>query len=415
MEKVGRANQLGRTFPPLTYTADDAAGLTLLEPAPRTIRGARDLLSVALNTATPSSRDSGGGALLGDFFGNEDVLYLMEDMATGEIRLSILWEWLHKGAKLTDADAETGAKTGDVFSRELFDRLLREEYAKLQNASNRDVHDNSKKTTLPVAREIAETCVTDPMKLPWYRSAEHHAGRAGPGGGEAAHRAAARRVQGGRPADYRKPRFRRRRVIDDGRSADRTPVRRIRRSAAGARRLRAPWNLLMRRPSNGCATMRSALAPRKRCPTRHWPRFEAALALNSKGKAVGYATWFHVFDVPRQADDVLEDLFVRDDSRESGAGSALFEHVRTLGAQRDCGRMEWQVLDWNTLAREFYHRRQATWMKDWLVYRFILGAKGAIALRGRCESASRLSMVGAKVRWCNLHLLDLLHRRQKFV
>ena len=50
----------------------------------------------------------------GDFFGNEDVLYLMEDMATGEIRLSILWEWLHKGAKLTDADAETGAKTGDV-------------------------------------------------------------------------------------------------------------------------------------------------------------------------------------------------------------------------------------------------------------------------------------------------------------
>ena len=33
-----------------------------------------------------------------DFFGNDDVLYLMEDMATGEIRLSILWEWLHKRA-----------------------------------------------------------------------------------------------------------------------------------------------------------------------------------------------------------------------------------------------------------------------------------------------------------------------------
>jgi hypothetical protein len=33
--------------------------------------------------------------------------------------------------------------------------------------------------------------------------------------------------------------------------------------------------------------------------------------------------------------------------------------------------MEWQVLDWNTLAREFYHRRQATWMKDWLLYRLI--------------------------------------------
>ena len=101
------------------------------------------------------------------------------------------------------------------------------------------------------------------------------------------------------------------------------------------------------------------------------PRFEAALALNSKGKAVGYATWFHTYSTFLAKPTMyLEDLFVRDDSRESGAGSALFEHVRTLGAQRDCGRMEWQVLDWNTLAREFYHRRQATWMKDWLLYRF---------------------------------------------
>ena len=41
-------------------------------------------------------------------------------------------------------------------------------HAKLQAASNRDVHDNSKKTTLPVAREIAETYVLDAMKLPWY-------------------------------------------------------------------------------------------------------------------------------------------------------------------------------------------------------------------------------------------------------
>jgi malate synthase len=168
-EKVGQANQMGRTFPPLTYTAEDAAGLTLLEPAPRTVRGARDLLSVALQYGNAFLQGFQAAALKpGDFFGNEDVLYLMEDMATGEIRLSILWEWLHKRAQLTDADAETGAKAGDVFSRELFDRLLREEYAKLQAASNRDVHDNSKKTTLPVAREIAETYVTDAMKLPWY-------------------------------------------------------------------------------------------------------------------------------------------------------------------------------------------------------------------------------------------------------
>jgi malate synthase len=103
-----------------------------------------------------------------DYFGNEDVMYLMEDMATGEIRLSILWEWLHKNATLTDGDPETGAKTGDAFTTALFKRLLVEEYEKLRKASNRDVHDVSKNTTLPIANEIVEAYVIDDVKLPWY-------------------------------------------------------------------------------------------------------------------------------------------------------------------------------------------------------------------------------------------------------
>src|SRR5512137_1791871 len=45
-EKAGDANQMGRAFPPLTYGPEDAAGLMRLEEAPRTIAGARDLLSV---------------------------------------------------------------------------------------------------------------------------------------------------------------------------------------------------------------------------------------------------------------------------------------------------------------------------------------------------------------------------------
>jgi malate synthase len=103
-----------------------------------------------------------------DFFGNDDILYLMEDMATGEIRLSILWEWIHKGAALTEDDAETGLKAGDVFTEEIFARLLDEEHAKLLAAGNRDVHDNSKATTLPIARAIVEAYVLDPVKVPWY-------------------------------------------------------------------------------------------------------------------------------------------------------------------------------------------------------------------------------------------------------
>ena len=167
-EKVGDENQLGRKFPPLTHDSRDADGLILLENAPRTIRGARDLLSVALQYGNAFLQGLQAAALKpADFFGNDDVLYLMEDMATGEIRLSILWEWLHKGAALT-ADDEIGVKAGDTFTRALFEKLLEQEYDKLQRASNRDVHDVSKRTTLPIAREIAETYVMNDVKLPWY-------------------------------------------------------------------------------------------------------------------------------------------------------------------------------------------------------------------------------------------------------
>ena len=154
---MGQENQLGRAFPPLTYTESDADGLTLIEPAPRTIQGARTLLSVALQYGNAFEQGFQAAALkAADFFGNDDVLYLMEDMATGEIRLSILWEWLHKGATLADDGAEA-----KPFTRRLFERLLEEEYEKLRQASDRDVHNVSKDTTLPIAREIAAAYVTD--------------------------------------------------------------------------------------------------------------------------------------------------------------------------------------------------------------------------------------------------------------
>lgn len=168
-ERVGAANQMGRAFPRLTYEPADADALLALEPAPRTVRGARDLLSVALQYGNAFGRGFQAAALKpADFFGDDDVLYLMEDMATGEIRLSILWEWVHKRAALTEPDAATGVQGGDVFTPALFARLLAEEYEKLQRAGNRDVHDDSKHTTLPVARAIVERYVQMPLKAPWY-------------------------------------------------------------------------------------------------------------------------------------------------------------------------------------------------------------------------------------------------------
>jgi len=168
-EKVGEANQAGRSFPALTYTEQDAADLFMLEPAPRTIRGARNLLSVGIQYGNALGQGMQAAALKpADFFGNPDVLYLMEDAATGEIRLSILWEWLHKGGQLTEGDADAGVKEGDVFSLELFRRLYEEEMEKLRRADDRDVHDDSKKTTLPIAGEIVKAYVEAPVKTPWY-------------------------------------------------------------------------------------------------------------------------------------------------------------------------------------------------------------------------------------------------------
>ena len=159
-ERVGEDNQLGRVFPALTYGEADAEGLRSLEPAPRTVRGARDLLSVALQYGNAFGQGLQAAALKpADFFGDDDVLYLMEDMATGEIRLSILWEWLHKSAQLDDAG---------LFSAELFERLLEEEYAKLQAASDRDVHEASKRTSLPIAQAIVRAYVRSEIKPPWY-------------------------------------------------------------------------------------------------------------------------------------------------------------------------------------------------------------------------------------------------------
>jgi malate synthase len=167
-EKAGALNQAGRKFSALTYERNDADGLSLLEAAPTTIRGARNLLSVGLQYGNAFLQGMQAAALKpADFFGNDDILYLMEDMATGEIRLSILWEWVHKGATFTEADVETGIKPGDVFDAAWFKRLLEEEYKKLLAADSKDVHEASKATTLPISRSIANAYVLDSVKAPW--------------------------------------------------------------------------------------------------------------------------------------------------------------------------------------------------------------------------------------------------------
>ncbi len=89
---------------------------------------------------------------------------------------------------------------------ELFDRLLDEEYDKLLAAGNRDVHDVSKTTTLPIAREIVAAYVTEPRQGALvHRSAEPQPEQPRPGGGPAAHPPVPGRVPPRRHADHREP------------------------------------------------------------------------------------------------------------------------------------------------------------------------------------------------------------------
>ena len=77
----------------------------------------------------------------------------------------------------------------------------------------------------------------------------------------------------------------------------------------------------------------------------------------------------------------LEDLYVRPSHRGAGVGHALLARLARIAKENDCGRMEWQVLDWNEPAVKFYKALGAEPMDDWTVFR--LTSAPLVALAGR--------------------------------
>lgn len=61
----------------------------------------------------------------------------------------------------------------------------------------------------------------------------------------------------------------------------------------------------------------------------------------------------------------LDDLFVKEEWRGKGVGRALLSHLASVAADRNCGRLEWVVLDWNKPAINFYEGLGATLMREW--------------------------------------------------
>ena len=99
------------------------------------------------------------------------------------------------------------------------------------------------------------------------------------------------------------------------------------------------------------------------------PYAEVLLAEDA-GEVVGFALFFHNYSTFRGKPGVyLEDLFVIPEARGKGFGKKLLAALAKLAVERDCARVEWSVLNWNTPSIEFYKSLGAKPMDEWTVYR----------------------------------------------
>ena len=95
---------------------------------------------------------------------------------------------------------------------------------------------------------------------------------------------------------------------------------------------------------------------------------EAVIAYSAT-EPVGFAVFFHTYSTYLGRSCLyLEDLFVLPEWRGRGAGRRLLGYVASIAVARNCGRLEWSVLDWNEPAIRFYQGLGARPMDDWTVY-----------------------------------------------
>lgn len=95
------------------------------------------------------------------------------------------------------------------------------------------------------------------------------------------------------------------------------------------------------------------------------PAAECALAFSDDGTPAGFAVYFTNYSTFLAKPGIyLEDLFVKEEFRGRGIGKALLLHLARLANERDCGRVEWAVLDWNKPAIEFYESLGAERLLD---------------------------------------------------
>jgi len=113
------------------------------------------------------------------------------------------------------------------------------------------------------------------------------------------------------------------------------------------------------------------------------PAAEVVIAEHD-GTAAGFALFCHNYSTFLGRRGLwLEDLFVRPAYRGEGIGRALLIHLAEVAVARECGRLEWSVLDWNASAIGFYRSLGAVAMDDWTTFRVMGDALRRLAAGGQ--------------------------------
>lgn len=97
---------------------------------------------------------------------------------------------------------------------------------------------------------------------------------------------------------------------------------------------------------------------------------EVLFALDDSGNEVGFALFFTTFSTFLGKSGIhLEDLYVLPERRGEGFGKGLLKRLARLCVERDCGRLEWTCLNWNTPSLDFYRALGTTTMDEWTMLR----------------------------------------------
>lgn len=91
-----------------------------------------------------------------------------------------------------------------------------------------------------------------------------------------------------------------------------------------------------------------------------------ALIAEQNGSVIGFTLFYTSYSTWKGPCMYLEDLYIVPEARGSGAGGMLFDRVVEIAKERNFSRMDWQILDWNKPAIEFYKKRNAQIDEEWL-------------------------------------------------